>query len=223
MSMPVLKRVKPLGYQPPQQQLRKLTRKVNKLYKDEEVVPKDTNIALSVSYDLNQATLLTNIPVGTGDGTRVGRAVNPRFLEIRGYVHAPPLAGLEADTMVRLMVIQCKQRFIPNTASAATNTSVLTQQNTTNVPFSPFDVNNRDHFYVLHDETILIGANSTNSYGYRQVEQFHVKRKLSRKISYLDDGTTSEAGAIYFLAYSSIAAASTEPALFAVSRVTYTD
>lgn len=208
----------------------KLSRQVKRLAKAQETNYKDVLINTNCAYDVNNAIHISSIlndggsPTGTV-GTRIGEKVSPYFLEIRGRVRQP-LSAIENPSVVRMIIIQSKQRFTPSTISIPGANNVLANQNSIFAYLSPFDRDNRQHFTVLHDEMFSLtswstaGGTMTGEPGQHLV---HIKKKLSKDIAFELSGSTPEAGNIYVCFFSSVAAANTEPVFEGFSRIYYKD
>lgn len=206
-------------------EIKKLKYKVNRLRGNEELNNKDVSTTFEISYDTNQATHLSSIPVGTGEGTRQGRHINPRSIEIRGNIICPVTAAYIESMPVRVILIQSKQRFAPNTTSVGGISGVLSSANSQYGPFGFFDIGNRRHFTVLHDQTIAIGqANYDGGFVYDGQGSFHIKKRITRRIAWEDDTTVNEQGHLYLLFYGAAAAAlNSGPIVRFASRLLYTD
>lgn len=207
--------------------VRKLQRKVNRLAAAEETNYKDVSINQAISYDLNGAVHLSSLTFNAdgSSGARRGRWVKPKFLEIRGALSVGISTVSESNPYVRILVVQAKQRFVPQTNSSTATSIVLTSQGTSITPYQPFDINNRRHFTVKHDSSHALGFwNGTAAYANGTLlKPVHLKIKLSEKIQFEDDSTTIEGGQVYILFYSNIVSSSVEPTFLGVSRLTYVD
>lgn len=231
VEQPVLKRQKTMKRtKTVDARLKQLSSKVSKISRSIESNYVDTSINMNANYDTSNVLSLTTITNDSATssgapGTRQGSRVTPTFLELRMQV-SQSSSTLQNPSVVRIVVVQAKQRFVPSGTAAGGSTALLAYQNASAVVYSPFDKFNRQHFTVLHDETLTLGSWLTSTGVATDIDQTKLvefKRKLSRDIRFEDDSGNPEAGRIYLVAYSTIATANTEPTLFGYARVHYQD
>lgn len=220
---------RPMKSQKAPTRLAKVEKKVNKILNSTEPNYKDTTVNTNISYDADNATLLSNISIsGDGtEGTRQGRWVTPTRLEVRGAITRAVDTTNQPPAIVRMLVIQAKQRFTPSSSSAGGTTNILQSQGTATTPYQPFDINNRRHYTVLYDKTFTSGF-ATSASGFAQnygslLTPMKRNIKLSRRIQWQDDSTTTEGGQIYVLFYSNVVSTAVEPAFTGVFRLHYVD
>lgn len=207
-----------------------LQKKVNRISRTIETNYVDVDINKAVAYDVETVVHLTPIindaATASGyPGTRQGSRVTPTFLEIRMQAYQGA-STLQNPSFVRFLVVQAKQRFVPQTTSVSGTTAVLANQGSNKSYVAPFNKDNRRHFTVLHDETVSLGSwlsSSGSATAIPQARHIEIKRKLSRNIAYDLDSTTTEAGQVYLIAYSNIVSTQTEPTISGLCRVHYQD
>lgn len=221
----VLKRVRTID-----DKVRKVDRRVAKIFRSIETNYVDTLVNINTAYDVNNVVHLSPITSDAASasgapGTRQGSKVTPTSMELRLKMRQPS-STIQNPSIMRVIVIQSKQRFIPNTTAIGGTNAVLANQNSNAAVLAPFNKFNRRHFTVLYDETVVLGSWLTATGVSTSIDNTRVvtiKRKLSRDIAYEDASDTGEGGQIYLIAYSDIAAATTEPDLYGLCRIHYQD
>lgn len=206
---------------------KRLERKVNKIAKAIEPNYVDTIINSNIAYDVNNATTISALTqAGTGaPGTRKGARVTPYFLEFKGQI-AQASSALQNPSTVRIMLIQARQRFVPNTTATTGTSNILDFQAASNTIFAPYDRDNRRHYTVLYDKTHQLGSWLTStgvSTSIAQRKLIQMRLKLSRDIAYEESTTTTEGGQLYLCCWSDVANANTEPDIRGVFRIHYRD
>lgn len=212
---------------PSQTKFKKLEKKVNTIAKAIEKNYKITPVAQAVSYDLNTANQLSILPFnGDGStGTRQGRKVQPTSLLIRGQLRIDGSTVAESPSSVRMIVIQCNQRFEPQTNLNTASSRVLEGQGTTSTIFQHYDVNNRGHFTVLHDSVHALGYRNTAAGDSNGVIMKNIVLTLYPKkpIVYEDDSLVEERGGIYICLYSNTVSTQVEPVFNCSAKLNYMD
>lgn len=170
---------------------------------------------LGITYAVNNTTVVADPAQGQTTQTRIANEISPYMLELRGKVEAN-YASANEGAVLRLIVIQSKQRFIPNTLTSSITQRLLAVQNTVNVPYMPYDDDNRKHYTVLYDRTFNV--NNTNGNG---VTTFQKKIRVKRPVRFYAAGTTETEGQIFVCAVSNQAAAG--PRLTWYTRLHYKD
>lgn len=161
-----------------------------------------------VSYNTNAATYnLTAIANGNTYATKVGNSIRPFFISIKGAAFLG--SGSAAGQIVRVTLIRCKQRFIPDNSSIAASTKVWEDAATARAVFSPKAWDSKDHFDVLSDQYLNINLGGTT-----QVP-FTINKKLFGESTFDANSSSSDTGC-YYLIYNS-----TEPLLGNPPTVTF--
>lgn len=151
---------------------------------------------------------ISNVAVGTADGSRIGDAINPTSLEFNAVI-----AAADAYNTFRVIIF----RYKPNVVSVTT-LNILQAANSTWAPTSPFNHDNRQNFEVLMDESFALDPESDGVY--------FLKKKLrmakTKPIQYHGGSATVGQNRIYVLAISDSGAAPNPNFLFS-SRLYFTD
>ncbi len=194
-------------------QLKTLTKKVNKITNAMETKQFDSSAsAAEVNFDVNEAQSLVSPAQGDGQEQRIGDEISPFRLEFNYTVRS---VSDTAPQVIRVLIIQSKQRFIPVTNVTTTAAAIWDAANTTLSVDSTFIRDNRSHFVVLYDRTHCLEPDECFS--------VKVRKKLSRRIIFQTNATTTEAGEIWLCPTSDFATASAGPTLSHVSRILYKD
>lgn len=141
--------------------VRVLAKKVNKIPKPELKHIDTLQInGLKISYDVNSTTFpMVDIPQGTEELERVGDWITAKHLSIQGRITAG--ATSTGIAIVRCMLLQSKQRFVPNPISNNNDNSIFTLANTNDVIHAMLDWDNRQHYRLLRDFKIKVAPAST--------------------------------------------------------------
>lgn len=196
--------------------------KVTQLAKDVRMLKRDNetkhtddlqaNIALD--FNTNNTRVLCDPNQGLTNQTRIGSQISPYKVEINGRLDSNVATG--SAHLVRVMLVQSKQKFIPSTiASAGSPQSVLTLANTENAPISFFDRNTRDKFIVKYDKTFTFDQDDP-------YKLYKIRAKVSRNIVFEDTGSlVAESGQLYLLHFCDTNASN--PRVSYATRVFYKD
>lgn len=200
-------------------QTTRLESAVRKLKSDREVHYHDENdIGLATPYDVtNRVAILCDPAQGDARTNRSGDSITPISLDLRMRVSGNSTVA----SLVRVLVIQAKERFVPVSTAATGTSAVWEEAGTSNAPLSNWFWDNREHFVVLHDQVVPIGntAGSANA-----VNFLHIKKKLTRKINYIAGTTGPAEGQIYLVMTSTANNASgAAPVIAWHSRVRFYD
>jgi len=197
--------------------VQKLKRDVRLLKSSNETKHHDENYPGGfIDFSTNHVTTLLDPGQSITNQTRIGNEISPFHLRIRGTVDWNPVSG--APQLVRILVIQSKQRFVPVTNTNTISTGVLILSGTSQAPISDFNYENRKKFTVLHDRQYMVSEDD-------QSQPINVSKRIKRKLVFQEGGsTTAERGQIYMLIYSDQASASSsKPVVRAYSRIQYKD
>ncbi len=173
----------------------------------------DTSVNLNPDQS-GSLTCVTQLAQGTTMNTRVGNSIKVQRLEILGRVAAN--SSITTFSVVRVMVV----RDMEGQGSAPAVSDILETVGTSAAPRSPHDWLNRKRFAIVHDELIVLSANS----GGNMAQTFTFKQNLERHVLYR--GTSAAAasdgeGSIYVVAVSD--EATNTPSVGLVARIIYTD
>lgn len=205
-------------------ELIKLSRQVNQLRRQPETKNIDYVAAgVSPSYDgLPAATVfhLTDIAQGDSRSQRIGSSVKPFFLTLKGSVYS---TSVSLPSTVRVVLIKTKKnRFVPRVDGGGTTPAdqyMFAYPGTQNSNWAPLDMDNKEHFTVLHDSMVEVGPlNAGNS---NSLSTFKINVRLGGATSF--DANGADGGAIYAVLNSTIPTASSPPNVYFVSRVYYKD
>lgn len=177
--------------------LAELKRKVNKIAGTIETKYHDElQPAVLVSNGVESVSILSDPTASFTNQTRIGNEISPFHLRVKGTIGFNP-AQVNTNQRVRMMIIQSKQGFVPQTTSTSSNTGVLTMAGTVSVVNSDFNYENRKHFTVLHDKTYIVDSAS------KPAILFNISKKISRKVVFEEaSSTTAEQGQIRLLLFS---------------------
>lgn len=196
--------------------LKAVTQKVNRLAGLMETKYNDIfSTFLNVAFDVNKVSFLSTISQGDlNQGNRIGAVISPTRIKIKGEVRS----NATYATTIRIMLIRSKNRFVPTTDTNGTTSSIWTQGGNAGAVFGDVDWDNKGHFTILYDRTFsVMKGQDTNGI------QFMIDQKLGGKIRYEGSTTNPENGALYMVATSSEATASSPPSLSYHSRLLYND
>lgn len=168
-------------------------RMINQLKREVEVKHLDTSITLvDATVAAPVVQVLSIIPQGATEVTRVGQGATPSKLDLRyqfdnDAISVDPLASFVA----RIVVIQSKQTFgaVLGPTGAGGVFEIAD-------PLSAFQEDNRQHFVVLYDRMHVLAANTSAE---KIVEQVTLFPKI--RMTYENSATTAEAGSITLLAF----------------------
>jgi len=196
---------------------------------EKKYVQNATTSGLNIYYDTDNATdifALTSggISSGVESNERIGDWITPTSLNGTVQVRQSFTSGQE--NRYRIMLLQCKQRFVPNTVStgSASSSAVLRLQNGLQTFINPFFRPNRTHFTVLYDSgPMRLGVD--NAEGGSPHSRFHKIKCKPRKIKFEADSNSLEKGALYLCAWSDRATAETvlAPVIYTSWEMFYTD
>lgn len=197
-----------------------LSSKLNKIERLFETKTHDESLTPSATgYDAEAVTILCDPAQGATEDNRIGDSISPFRITIRGTLRQNASTD-GRGAIVRIMLVQSKQRYIPLSATNSNAQGLLQQAGTVNAPLSQFNFQNRKHFTVLSDVTYAMSNEDTG--GSTSNIAFVINKKLTKNISYSPDSVVAERGQLY-LVRTSNAAVSAAPLLSFESRVFYKD
>lgn len=188
---------------------KKALKKVNKIASGIEVKHHDLDITGPINIDWNpQQASLNLVPQGLTDTQRIGDKI--KMLGMRFKIHLD-LNGL-SSALFRCIIMYDKENSI---------NSELDFLEVTGVPNSlesPYDVDTRARYTILHDKVY------TMSNGSNRKIQINLSKKINKFTQYLAGTTTIEKGRIRFWLYSDTSdLLVTKPQWYGYSRVYYQD
>lgn len=201
--------------------LKKLNKKVNSLSKGVEMKFHDENASASgVRYGVENVSLLFDPVQGLLANNRIGDTVSPKSIDLKIELHQTnTLAAQPESVMVRVMLLQSKHGFVPQSVSVSDATGVLTFANTNKASLSPFIEENRVHFKVLHDQNYIVGPRGVDT----NMRYIRIRKKLSGVTRFTESGIGVENNGLYLFMTSDVDVATTAPNRTWASRVSYTD
>lgn len=163
-----------------------------------------------VNYDVNSVITVATFGQGDTANTRSGVKIQPTRMDLIFQLRNSGTTASGGCTM-RMLVIQSKQRFTPDTtAGSDTNGGLLNSANTSEAPFSMLVHDNRSHYTVLLDEIVDLEEDQSGA----NTKPVTIRRSVypKRPIIYEpgDVGDT-EAGQIYICFTSDVANAAVGP------------
>lgn len=192
-------------------QVTQLGKKVNTISKAIESKYYDQSFAGSeFNYDTNNTLTVATFGQGDTAQTRSGQRIMPTRLDLIFQLRNSGTTASGGCT-ARMLVIQSKQRFTPDTtAGISTNGGVFNSANTSESPFSMLTMDNRTHYTVLLDRIVDLEEDQTgaNTKPVTIRETVYPKRPIIYEPG--DTGDT-ESGQIYILFTSDVAATAVGP------------
>lgn len=119
--------------------------------------------------------------------------------------------------MVRMMLIQSKQRYTPSTITTSGVTQLFSTADVDDVINSNLVHDNRSHYVLLHDKTYTLSPDGNRG------QFINISKKISRKVEFEPGVTTTESGQIWMILTSDVALASVGPTVQWASRILYKD
>lgn len=196
-------------------------------------VEKKVNDIATATYQVNTTgvfTLLANPALGSDFNNRVGRKIRLRSLYIRGFVATQNsldagFAGTQSQQMRMILLLDLQ----PNGAVPAT-ADLLVTANTQ----SHLNLNNRDRFVILKDETYVFDpyfASNTATQSFasmsNQIKDIKCYKKLNSEMVFngTNGGTIADinSGALYMFWIGSDASGANDGNAIVSTRVRYDD
>lgn len=184
-------------------------KKVNKLSSAIETKHYDLAITGPVNIDWNpQLASLNNVPQGLADTERVGDKIKMMGLRFRIFLDLNTVQ----EALFRCIVMYDKENDIDSL------NAILEQSGIPNAINSPFDVDTRHKYTILHDKVY------SASNGYKRLIPINLSMKLN-KVSQFNAGTTVHTqGRLRFWIFSDTSdLLVTKPQWYGYSRVFYQD
>lgn len=190
-------------------------RKVRKLEQAiESKIFDNTEPAYAVD-DTGVAYPISDVQAGPAFNERIGDAILPTKLELSYDVRDIAASGT-GSRAIRVLVIQCRHRFIPVFDNSGNN-GVLEPGNATYEYLSALQHDNKHHFTVLYDKTHTLVTGASN-----EIQSKKVTLYPKRKVVFEDlTATAVEMGRIYVLAISN--ATTTDVVMDHYSRLYFKD
>lgn len=198
-------------------EFKKLQKKVNKISRGIETKHVDILLAAQeINFDSNETHALCLPVQGDAHNERIGDSIAPYRLNCKLTISNINTAD-DNTQFARVMIIQSKQRFTPNTVSTSGVTQLFSTANVDEVVVSNLVHDNRSHYVLLHDKTYTLSPAGNGAV------VINISKKLSRKVEFEPGSTTTESGQIWICFVSNIAQAATGPIFTLASRILYTD
>lgn len=197
--------------------LMKLKREVKNLQTASEVKTHDEYFPKGqVAYNANQVTTMLDPVQGFTNSTRIGDEISAYRINLRGVIEANA-ASAGNTQLVRVVLLQSKEGFVPSTTAVTTTNQLWVGNNAVYAPLSAYDEANRKHFTILYDKTFATDTNSQ-----KQV-LFNINKKISRPTRFdLGGSTVAKQGQLYLCMTSNYGTGSAPQVTF-YSRISYKD
>lgn len=210
---------------PLSRQVAKLSRTVSNLAKPELKYNDNGRTApANVGFDLNTVNDALCTPAqGDGQTQRDGSAINMHKLYVQGKVNAN--SAQAEPYVVRIIVLQAKQRYSPSLTATTGVTQLLEDANTNDAVHSMYSFVNRVHYRILKDFKITVQSTGTSGGAAPDIKYFkfgYTFKKFNRTMRFDSNGTTSQMNQIYFLAVST-AGTTNYPTIEYEARTTFYD
>ncbi len=188
---------------------KKALKKVNKIQKSIERKHHDLDITGPINIDWNpQLANLNVIPVGTSDTTRIGDKV--QMTGLRSKIHID--LNTVQEGIFRCIVMYDK--FDKITSS----TDFLEIEGIPNGIESPYDVDTRGQYIILHDKVYSM------SNGSNRIKYINLSKKLNKGAHWEGGSTIATKGVLRFWLFSDTSdLLVTKPQWYGYSRVYYED
>lgn len=199
-----------------QQKIQRLQARLSKIEKTIPLKYYDAdNTGDNVPVDADFVVSLVDPAQGDGVTERVGDVVCP--IRIVGNLLWSNTFATDATATVRCTIIQVKDEFVPATNVASDANGLYSD--TLYTAFCPFYWQNRIHYDVLFDKSMVLGPPASAT----KARLMPISVKVPRKIFFKPGLTTTESGKIYMCLTSNVAAASSEPVVYYSLRTYFKD
>lgn len=188
---------------------KKALKKVNKISSGIEVKHHDLDITGPINLDWNpQYASLNNISQGLSDTQRVGDSV--KMLGLRFKIHVD--LNTVGEALVRCILMYDKENTINSETQFIETTGVP------NSIESPFDVDTRNKYTILHDKVYSM------SNGNKRILYINLNKKLNKHCQFQAGTTTITKGRLRFWIYTDTSdLLVAKPQWYGYSRVYYQD